>query len=307
MMVASGKHTAEDHHSSDTSPSPKLMAKTPIFGLKLYIVIGICVVCVIAVILVILLSVRRCRNSRKRRKRAKQTVGLTSMVSKEIIDIKVSDPSEDDKIGDTDREGKEEKQSVKVDSNKAINARSRSTESNASGGSQSSSSGVSAENSNIGWGRWYALKELEIATGGFSSDNVIGEGGYGVVFRGVLPDSSIVAVKNLFNNKGQAEKEFKVEVEAIGKVRHKNLVGLVGYCADGPQRMLVYEYVDNGNLEQWLHGDVGPVSPLTWDIRMKIAIGTAKGCDILYYYQFLHLSFFFTITKRNTFNFKCID
>ncbi|GAU22044.1 hypothetical protein TSUD_309480 [Trifolium subterraneum] len=77
---------------------------------------------------------------------------------------------------------------------------------------------------------------------------------------------------------GQAEKEFKVEVEAIGKVRHKNLVGLVGYCADGAQRMLVYEYVDNGNLEQWLHGDVGPVSPLTWDIRMKIAVGTAKGC-----------------------------
>jgi len=112
--------------------------------------------------------------------------------------------------------------------------------------------------------------------------------------------------------RGQAEKEFKVEVEAIGKVRHKNLVRLVGYCAEGARRycsvhmvvivliqchsedksseflssvtillsfrMLVYEYVDNGNLEQWLHGDVGPVSPLTWDIRMRIAIGTAKGC-----------------------------
>jgi len=48
--------------------------------------------------------------------------------------------------------------------------------------------------------------------------------------------------------------------------------------------MLVYEYVDNGNLEQWLHGDVGPVSPLTWDIRMKIAIGTAKGYDIPFTY-----------------------
>lgn len=43
--------------------------------------------------------------------------------------------------------------------------------------------------------------------------------------------------------------------------------------------MLVYEYIDNGNLEQWLHGDVGPISPLTWDIRMRIAVGTAKGCD----------------------------
>lgn len=110
-------------------------------------------------------------------------------------------------------------------------------------------------------------------------------------------------------HRGQAEKEFKVEVEAIGKVRHKNLVGLLGYCAEGTQRyflltcwccmlsgaliileyiahihiiyysirLLVYEYVDNGNLEQWLHGDVGPVSPLTWEIRMKIAIGIARG------------------------------
>ncbi|MCI16901.1 putative receptor-like serine/threonine-protein kinase [Trifolium medium] len=82
------------------------------------------------------------------------------------------------------------------------------------------------------------------------------------------------------DSRGQAEKEFKVEVEAIGKVRHKNLVRLVGYCAEGSRRMLVYEYVENGNLEQWLHGNVGPVSPLTWDIRMKIAIGTAKGCVI---------------------------
>lgn len=134
----------------------------------------------------------------------------------------------------------------------------------------------------IGWGRWYSLKELETATRGFAEENVIGEGGYGVVYRGVLQDGSVVAVKNLLNNKGQAEKEFKVEVEAIGKVRHKNLVGLIGYCAEVAQRMLVYEYVDNGNLEQWLHGDLGPYSPLTWDIRMKIAIGTAKGLAYLH-------------------------
>ncbi|XP_040364381.1 probable serine/threonine-protein kinase At1g01540 [Rosa chinensis] len=77
--------------------------------------------------------------------------------------------------------------------------------------------------------------------------------------------------------RGQAEKEFKVEVEAIGRVRHKNLVRLLGYCAEGAHRMLVYEYVDNGNLEQWLHGDVGPLSPLTWENCMNIMLGTAKG------------------------------
>ncbi|KAH9603699.1 hypothetical protein KSS87_007450 [Heliosperma pusillum] len=145
-----------------------------------------------------------------------------------------------------------------------------------------SSSTAVVEVANIGWGRWFSLRELEVATRGFSDDNVIGEGGYGIVYKGVLEDGSVVAVKNLLNNKGQAEKEFKVEVEAIGKVKHKNLVGLAGYCADGAQRMLVYEYLDNGNLEQWLHGDVGPVSPLTWDIRMKIAIGAAKGLAYLH-------------------------
>ncbi|KAK3147900.1 hypothetical protein QOZ80_3BG0288170 [Eleusine coracana subsp. coracana] len=134
----------------------------------------------------------------------------------------------------------------------------------------------------MGWGRWYDLAELEAATGGFRAENVVGEGGYGTVYRGVLAGGEVVAVKDLFDHKGQAEKEFKVEVEAIGKVRHKHLVGLISYCAEGPKRMLVYEFVENGNLEQWLHGDVGPVSPLTWEIRMKIAVGTAKGIAYLH-------------------------
>ncbi|CAM0954595.1 unnamed protein product [Alopecurus aequalis] len=138
------------------------------------------------------------------------------------------------------------------------------------------------EVSHLGWGHWYTLKELETATGMFADENVIGEGGYGIVYHGVLDNGTQVGVKTLLNNRGQAEKEFKVEVEAIGRVRHKNLVRLLGYCAEGSQRMLVYEYVDNGNLEQWLHGDVGPVSPLTWENRMKIILGTAKGLMYLH-------------------------
>ncbi|GJY43941.1 probable serine/threonine-protein kinase [Tanacetum coccineum] len=141
---------------------------------------------------------------------------------------------------------------------------------------------VQPEVSHLGWGHWYTLRELDIATNGFSSENVIGEGGYGIVYSGVLADNTMVAVKNLLNNRGQAEKEFKVEVEAIGRVRHKNLVRLLGYCAEGAQRILVYEYVNNGNLEQWLHGDVGPVSPLTWEIRMNIVLGMAKGLTYLH-------------------------
>ncbi|KAK9107604.1 hypothetical protein Syun_023615 [Stephania yunnanensis] len=82
-----------------------------------------------------------------------------------------------------------------------------------------------------------------------------------------------VAIESLFAILGQAEKEFRVEVEAIGRVRHKNL---------SVAWMLVYEYIDNGNLEQWLHGDVGLVSPLTWEIRMNIILGTAKGLAYLH-------------------------
>ncbi|CAI0553660.1 unnamed protein product [Linum tenue] len=136
--------------------------------------------------------------------------------------------------------------------------------------------------SHLGWGHWYTLRELEEATDCFADGNVVGEGGYGIVYHGVLQDRTQVAVKNLLNNRGQAEREFKVEVEAIGRVRHKNLVRLLGYCAEGAQRMLVYEYVNNGNLEQWLHGEVGPSSPLTWEIRMNVILGAAKGLAYLH-------------------------
>ncbi|CAN0900935.1 Probable serine/threonine-protein kinase At1g01540 [Linum grandiflorum] len=136
--------------------------------------------------------------------------------------------------------------------------------------------------SHLGWGHWYTLRELEEATNCFADSNVVGEGGYGIVYHGVLQDGGQVAVKNLLNNRGQAEREFKVEVEAIGRVRHKNLVRLLGYCAEGARRMLVYEYVNNGNLEQWLHGEVGPCSPLSWEIRMNIILGAAKGLAYLH-------------------------
>ncbi|KAL8200576.1 hypothetical protein R6Q57_011915 [Mikania cordata] len=141
---------------------------------------------------------------------------------------------------------------------------------------------VGPEVSHLGWGHWYTLRELEAATDGFAAENVVGEGGYGIVYHGVLDDKTQVAVKNLLNNRGQAEKEFEVEVEAIGRVRHKNLLRLLGYCAEGAHRILVYEYINNGNLEQWIHGDVGLCSPLTWEIRMKIIIGTAKALTYLH-------------------------
>nr|CAD1833955.1 unnamed protein product [Ananas comosus var. bracteatus] len=99
---------------------------------------------------------------------------------------------------------------------------------------------------------------------------------------GKLINGTEVAVKKLLNNLGQAEKEFRVEVEAIGHVRHKNLVRLLGYCVEGIHRMLVYEYVNNGNLEQWLHGAMRQHGILTWEARMKIILGTAKALAYLH-------------------------
>ncbi|TXG71490.1 hypothetical protein EZV62_000069 [Acer yangbiense] len=133
------------------------------------------------------------------------------------------------------------------------------------------------EFSHLGWGHWFTLRDLQFATNRFSKDNIIGDGGYGVVYRGNLTNGTPVAVKKLLNNPGQADKDFRVEVEAIGHVRHKNLVRLLGYCIEGTQRILVYEYVNNGNLEQWLRGDMSDCGYLTWEARIKIMLGTAKA------------------------------
>ncbi|XP_078161242.1 putative receptor-like protein kinase At5g18500 [Carex rostrata] len=138
------------------------------------------------------------------------------------------------------------------------------------------------EMSYLGWGHWFTLRDLEVATNQFSKENVLGEGGYGVVYQGQLINGTQVAVKKLLNNLGQAEKEFRVEVEAIGHVRHKNLVRLLGYCVEGTQRILVYEYVNNGNLEQWLHGAMRHHGALTWEARIKILLGTARALAYLH-------------------------
>ncbi|KAJ4915025.1 Protein kinase superfamily protein [Raphanus sativus] len=136
--------------------------------------------------------------------------------------------------------------------------------------------------SHLGWGHWFTLRDLEVATNNFSQENVIGEGGYGVVYRGELTNGTHVAVKKILNHLGQAEKEFRVEVDAIGHVRHKNLVRLLGYCIEGTHRILVYEYMNNGNLEEWLHGAMRQHGYLTWEARMKVLTCTSKALAYLH-------------------------
>lgn len=100
----------------------------------------------------------------------------------------------------------------------------------------------------------FTYEELAMATDGFSDANLLGQGGFGFVHRGVLPNGKEVAVKQLKAGSGQGEREFQAEVEIISRVHHKHLVSLVGYCISGGRRMLIYEFVPNNTLEFHLHG-----------------------------------------------------
>ncbi|CAK9161486.1 unnamed protein product [Ilex paraguariensis] len=126
----------------------------------------------------------------------------------------------------------------------------------------------------------FTYHELACATDSFSNANLLGEGGFGYVHKGVLPNGKEVAIKQLKVGSGQGEREFQAEVEFINRVHHRHLVSLVGYCISESQRLLVYEFVPNKTLEFHLHGEGQP--PLNWATRMKIAVASAKGLAYLH-------------------------
>lgn len=100
----------------------------------------------------------------------------------------------------------------------------------------------------------FTYEELFEITKGFSLQNILGEGGFGCVYKGCLPNGRDVAVKQLKVGSGQGEREFKAEVEIISRVHHRHLVSLVGYCISENQRLLVYDFVPNSTLESHIHG-----------------------------------------------------
>ncbi|XP_075638534.1 putative serine/threonine-protein kinase PBL7 [Castanea sativa] len=161
--------------------------------------------------------------------------------------------------------------SIKPSSEKLKTASSSVKEASKSGGSDN----ISAQT--------FTFRELAAATKNFRAECFLGEGGFGKVYKGCLESTDqAVAIKQLDRNGLQGNREFLVEVLMLSLLHHPNLVNLIGYCADGDQRLLVYEYMPLGSLEDHLLELSAGKKQLDWNTRMKIAAGAAKGLEYLH-------------------------
>lgn len=106
----------------------------------------------------------------------------------------------------------------------------------------------------VGHLKRFSFRELQIATGNFSPKNILGQGGYGVVYKGCLPNRMVVAVKRLKDPNFTGEVQFQTEVEMIGLALHRNLLRLYGFCMTPEERLLVYPYMPNGSVADCLRG-----------------------------------------------------
>ncbi|GAB2282963.1 Brassinosteroid LRR receptor kinase [Dionaea muscipula] len=137
--------------------------------------------------------------------------------------------------------------------------------------------------------RKLTFADLLEATNGFHNDSLIGSGGFGDVYKAQLKDGSEVAIKKLIHVSGQGDREFTAEMETIGKIKHRNLVPLLGYCKVGEERLLVYEYMKHGSLEDVLRDRKKAGIKLNWAARRKIALGAARGLAFLHHNCIPHI------------------
>ncbi|XP_062087467.1 cysteine-rich receptor-like protein kinase 26 [Humulus lupulus] len=128
----------------------------------------------------------------------------------------------------------------------------------------------------------YDFGTINDATDNFSVENKLGEGGFGAVYRGRLPNGEDIAVKRLSTDSGQGELEFKNEVLLLAKLQHRNLVKLRGFCLEGSERLLLYEFVPNGSLDRFIFDPIKRAN-FDWDSRYKIIQGIARG--LLYLHE----------------------
>ncbi|KAL5202544.1 hypothetical protein ABZP36_013496 [Zizania latifolia] len=126
--------------------------------------------------------------------------------------------------------------------------------------------------------RCFAYEEMAAATNNFDLSAQVGQGGYGIVYKGILADGTIVAIKRAQEDSLQGSREFCTEIELLSRLHHRNLVALVGYCDEENEQMLVYEFMPNGTLRDNL--SARSKRPLSFGLRLHIALGASKG--ILY-------------------------
>ncbi|KAL5713813.1 non-specific serine/threonine protein kinase [Ranunculus cassubicifolius] len=138
--------------------------------------------------------------------------------------------------------------------------------------------------------RVFTFAELKNATKNFKSDSVLGEGGFGTVFKGWIDNKAypksgsgyVVAVKKLNSESMQGFEEWQSEVNFLGRLSHPNLVRLLGYCWEDKELLLVYEFMQKGSLENHLFRRGAAVQPLAWNLRLKIVLGAARGLAFLH-------------------------
>ncbi|KAJ8531430.1 hypothetical protein K7X08_026864 [Anisodus acutangulus] len=138
----------------------------------------------------------------------------------------------------------------------------------------------------------YGFSDLKLSTKNFKSDSVLGIGGFGTVYKGWVDQKTlaptktgsgmIVAIKKLNSESTQGFEEWQSEVNFLGRLSHPNLVKLLGYCREDKELLLVYEFMPKGSLENHLFRRNAAVEPLSWDLRLKIAIGAARGLAFLH-------------------------
>ncbi|GLT25429.1 hypothetical protein SLA2020_005580 [Shorea laevis] len=128
----------------------------------------------------------------------------------------------------------------------------------------------------------YDFATVRAATNNFNDENKLGQGGFGAVYRGLLPNGQHVAIKRLSSGSGQGDTEFKNEVLLVAKLQHRNLVRLLGFCLEGDERLLIYEFLPNTSLDHFIFDPI-KCTQLDWEMRYKIIGGIARG--LLYLHE----------------------